>query len=138
VPYVTSFRTGRRKFETYVDGRRLVVADASSATRGGGGSSGVELLVAGLSVCAAAAAEEALNRCLCSAAGVSVTCRYRVQGESTRIASLDLTVTAPPGTPIGVRDLVGKAVGRRMSELVPPSTEVGVVLVSADLVSRSA
>lgn len=138
MPYMTASRTAQNKFEILIEGRRLVVEEASSPSRSGGGPSGVELLVASLSVSAGAAAEEALNQSLSSAEGLGVTCHYRVHGESRRIASLDLTITAPPGTPIGVRDLVSKAVGRRLSELVPPSTEVGVLLVSADLVSQSA
>jgi putative redox protein len=115
MPYLTVTHRGSHRFEVNVEGHRLVVDDGVAAGGHDAGPTPTELLAASLASCAAGYAESYLTSHGHSTSGLAVVCHYQLSADQpTRVAALDVTVTAPAALPADRRLALLKAVEQCM------------------------
>lgn len=134
MPYLTVKRQRRGTFEVDVGGHLLAVENRPAGTGHGAGPTPVEIMVAGLASSVAATVDGCLAHSSYNAAGILVTAHYHLsEAQPPRVSSLDLTVNLPPELPADRRAEIQKAIGQCLIGVtMPPSSEVGVVLVAGE------
>ena len=134
MPYLTVSHRGRHRFEVNVEGHQLVVDEGLAAGGRDTGPTPTELLAASLASCAAAYAESYLSSRGYQTAGLVITCHYQLSTDHPRrVASLDVTVTAPFELAADHRHSLMKAVENCLvgnTLRVPP--EIHIVLVAPE------
>lgn len=133
MPYLTVKALKRGTFEVDADGHSFVVDDGKAARGGGAGPSPLDLSVAGLASNVAATVDDVLARYDCPDSEFRVTAHYRLSStQPCRISSVDLTVNLPELPADRVAEIKGSIRRRIAATEIPPSLEVGVVIVTGE------